>query len=314
VSLEARQREARRFRKMPALVQRRTKAGIRQHGPAYLLVLPASAAIGLLVFYPLALSVWDSLHVNNLLLPDHDFVGLRNYTHVLTDPAFVRAARNTGGYFAIVTVGSLLVGSAMAFFLRGVTRFRAAMLVVILLPWAIPGTVTGALWSLIFNPETGLLNGVLVGLRLTSEPVLWMGGTKTAIVAISLTLIWQIAPITAVIVLAGLESIPDTIYEAAAVDGAIGYRVLLRITLPLLRPALAIALLQASVAGIGAFDQIVVLNGYSPDTISVVMQLYLYAFRDFDFGYGIAASMVVTVAALVVSIVYLKSLYREVSY
>ena len=287
---------------------------LRRHAAAYLLVLPAVAVIGVLVFYPLALSIWDSLHVDNLLLPDHHFIGARNYTDVLTDPAFRRAAKNTVGYFALVTVGSILVGGGMAFYLHGVTRFRAVMLVIILPPWAIPGTVNGALWSLIFNPETGLLNGLLVGLHLTSEPVLWMGGTTSAIVAISLTLIWQIAPITAVILLAGLESIPATIYEAAAVDGATGHRGFVRITLPLLRPALAIALLQASVAGIGTFDQIVVLNGNSPNTVSVVMQLYQYAFRDFNFGLGIAASMMVTVTALAVSVVYLKGLYREVAY
>ena len=298
----------------PATILQRIGAGARRYSAAYLLVGPATLVIGLLVFYPLALSVWDSLHVDNLLLQDHHFIGARNYKDVLTDPAFVHAAKNTVAYFALVTAGSVLVGASMAVFLRGVTRLRAAWLVVILLPWAIPGTVTGALWSLIFNPQTGLLDGLLVGLHLRSEPVLWMGGTASAIVAISLTLIWQIAPITAVILLAGLESIPTTLYEAAAVDGALSRRVFLRITLPLLRPALAIALLQASVAGIGAFDQIVVLNGYSPNTVSVVMQLYLYAFRDFNFGFGIAASMVVTVSALVVSVVYLKGLYREVAY
>jgi multiple sugar transport system permease protein len=299
---------------MPALALHRVRAGIRRAGRAYALLLPAMAVLGLLVFYPLGLSVWDSLHVDNLLLQDHHFVGIRNYTDVLTDPAFTHAAENTVSYFALVTAGSLLVGGAMAFYLHGMKRVRALALVIILLPWAIPGVVNGALWSLIFNPETGLLDGVLVGLHVTSKPILWMGGTTSAIVAISLTLIWQLAPITAIFLLAGLESIPGSIYEAAAVDAAVGYRVFLRITIPLLRPALAVALLWASVAGISSFDQIVVLNGYAPNTSSVVMQLYLYAFRDFNFGYGIAASMVVTAVALGVSLVYLKGIYREVAY
>jgi multiple sugar transport system permease protein len=299
---------------MPALALHRVRAGIRRAGRAYALLFPALTVLGLLVFYPLALSVWDSLHVDNLLLRDHHFVGLRNYTDVLTDPDFVHAAKNTVSYFALVTVGTLLVGGAMAFYLYGMKRLRALALVVILLPWAIPGVVNGALWSLIFNPETGLLNGLLVGSHLTSKPILWMGGTTSAIVAVSLTLIWQLAPISAIFLLAGLESIPGTMYEAAAVDGAVGYRVFLGITIPLLRPALAVSLLWASVAGISAFDQIVVLNGYAPNTSSVVMQLYLYAFRDFNFGYGIAASMVVTAVALGVSLVYLKGIYREVAY
>ncbi len=303
-----------RQRTMPAPTSPRVRAGIRNAGRAYALLLPTLAVIGLLVFYPLALSVWDSLHVDNLLLHDHHFVGLRNYTDVLTDSAFVHTAKNTLAYFVLVTVGSLLIGGGMAVYLHGMKRLRGLALVAILLPWAVPGTVNGALWSLIFNPETGLLNGLLVWMHIVSRPILWMGGTTSAIFAISLTLIWQLAPITAIFLLAGLESIPRTLYEAAAVDGAVGTRVFLRITVPLLRPSLAVALLWASVAGISAFDQIVVLNGYAPNTSSVVMQLYLYAFRDFNFGYGIAASMAVTAAALGVSLVYLKGVYREVAY
>jgi multiple sugar transport system permease protein len=277
---------------MPALALHGTRAGIWRYGRAYALLFPALAVLGLLVFYPLALSVWDSLHVDNLLLQDHHFVGLRNYTDVVT----------------------VLVGGAMAFYLHGMKRFRGLALAVLLLPWAIPGVVNGALWSLIFNPQTGLLDGLLVAAHVTSKPILWMGGTTSAVIAISVTLVWQLAPITAIFLLAGLESIPGGIYEAAAVDGAVGTRVFLRITIPLLRPALAVALLWASVAGISAFDQIAVLNGYAPNTLSVVMQLYLYAFRDFNFGYGIAASMLVTGAALGVSLVYLKAIYREVAY
>jgi multiple sugar transport system permease protein len=299
---------------MPALALHGTRAGIWRHGRAYALLFPALAVLGLLVFYPLALSVWGSLHVDNLLVQDHHFVGLRNYADVVTDPAFTHAARTTLSYFALVTVGTLLVGGAMAFYLHGMKRFRGLALAVLLLPWAIPGVVNGALWSLIFNPQTGLLNGLLVAAHVTSKPILWMGGTTSAVIAISVALVWQLAPITAIFLLAGLESIPGGIYEAAAVDGAMGTRVFLRITIPLLRPALAVALLWASVAGISAFDQIVVLNGYAPNTLSVVMQLYLYAFRDFNFGYGIAASMLVTGAALGVSLVYLKAIYREVAY
>ncbi|MDA8302367.1 MAG: sugar ABC transporter permease [Actinomycetota bacterium] len=298
----------------PASPGRRHLPLLRRHGAAYLMLLPAFAVIGGLVFYPLVLSVWDSLHVDNLLVPSHAFTGASNYTGVLTDSSFLHAALNTVWYLALTTVLSLVVGTAMAMFLHNVKHFRAILLAIIVLPWAVPGTVSGDLWSLIFNPQTGLLDGLLVGLHIVSYPILWMGGNISARVAISVTLVWQVAPITAVIVLAGLESIPPTLFEQAAVDGATGHRRFTRITLPLLRPALAIGLLEATVLGIGAFDQIVVLNGYSPGTLSAVEQLYLYAFQDFNFGYGIAASMVVTVATLLVSVFYLKGLYREVSY
>jgi multiple sugar transport system permease protein len=294
---------------------RRRRMRLRVSYPqAYLLILPAMAMIVILVFYPLALSVWDSLHDDNLLVQSHAFVGAQNYSAVVTSPEFQRAAYNTLGYLVLATLGSLIIGGATAFWLHGLARFRAIALAIVVLPWAVPGTVTGALWSLIFNPQTGLLDSILLSLHLINHPVIWLDGTLSGIIVVSITLIWQIAPITAVIMLAGLESIPGTLLEQARVDGASRLAVAWRIKLPLLRPALAIGLLEASILGIGAFDQIVVLNGYSPGTISVVMEVYLYAFQDFNFGQGIAASMIVTVVTLVVSVAYLKGLYREVAY
>jgi ABC-type sugar transport system permease subunit len=279
-----------------------------------LLLVPAFAVIGVLVLYPLGVSLWDSLHQDNALVFNHQFRGLHNYSVVWHDPAFLQAGLNTLGYLVVVTVGALLLGLGMAFWLHNVARFRAVALAVIVLPWAVPGIVTGALWSFIFNPVNGLLNGVLQGMGIINQPHIWLAGRLTGIFFISLTLIWQITPICAVIFLAGLESIPGELYEEAAVEGASAVDRLRLVTLPLLRPSLAIGLLQASVLAIGIFDQIVVLAGYAPGSISVVMQLYLYAFRDFNFGVGMAASMIVTLGTLLVSLIYIKGVYREVRY
>lgn len=289
--------------------------GRRRRGRApLLLLLPAFAVIGVLVLYPLGVSLWDSLHEDNALVFTHQFVGGRNYSVVLRDPAFLQAGLNTLGYLVVVTAGALLAGLGMAFWLHNVARFRAVALAIIVLPWAVPGIVTGALWSFIFNPVNGLLNGVLQGLGVINHPHIWLEGRLTGIFFISLTLIWQITPICAVIFLAGLESIPGELYEEASVEGAGAFATLRLVTLPLLRPSLAIGLLQASVLAIGIFDQIVVLAGYAPGSISVVMQLYLYAFRDFNFGVGMAASVIVTLGTLLVSLVYIKGVYREVRY
>jgi multiple sugar transport system permease protein len=267
-----------------------------------------------LVLYPLVASLWDSLHSDNLMLPSRAFTGLRNYSLVWHDPAFLQAGENTLGYLAIVTIGALLAGLGVAFWLHSLTRFRAAALTVVVLPWAVPGIVTGALWSFIFNPVDGLLNEVLVWAHVISHPQIWLEGRVAGIFFISLSVIWQITPVAAVIFLAGIESIPTELYEEAAVEGASRLEILRRVTLPLLRPSLAIGLLQASVLAIGVFDQVVVLAGYAPGSISVVMQVYLYAFRDLNFGIGIAASMIVTLGTLLVSLVYIKGIYREVSY
>jgi len=280
----------------------------------YLLVLPALAILAVLVLYPLVVSLWDSVHVDNLEIPSHAFTGASNYVHVLTDPAFTTASLNTLMYLAMATLGSLIGGMVIALWLHSLSRFRALFLIVIVLPWAVPGTVNGVLWSFIFNPTNGLLNAILTSTHLISHNINWLQGSVSGQVFVAVSLLWQIVPIAAVIFLAGLESIPRPLYEQATVDGASGFAVFGRITLPLLRPAMAIALLNAGILGISIFDQVYVLGGYAPATISAVVQIYLYAFQDFQFGIAIAASMIVTVATLLVSLFYLKVVYREVAY
>jgi ABC-type sugar transport system permease subunit len=271
------------------------------------------AILGVLVFYPLVISVYDSFHQDYLESPSHTFVGGANYVHIFTDPAFRGAAFNTVYYFLLASVGALLVGMAIALFLHVVGRPRMAFLTIIVLPWAVPGVVSGVLWSFIFNPTNGLLNAVLLDLHLIHHSVIWLENPTSAIVCISITLVWQIAPICAVIFLAGMEAIPPVLYEQASVDGSSGWRTFGNITLPLLRPALAIGLLDAGILGLSIFDQVYVLSGYAPASISAVIQIYLYAFQDFQFGFGIAASLVVTVVGLLLSFFYLKVVYREVA-
>ncbi|MHB8294849.1 MAG: carbohydrate ABC transporter permease [Acidimicrobiales bacterium] len=271
--------------------------------------------MAVLVGYPLILSLLDSLRVDNLIYPaDQRFIGISNYLTVLEDPHFRQAVANTLWYFGLVTVGCLMVGLVMATWLHSLARFRAALLAVVILPWAVPGVVNGLLWTFVFNPSNGLLDSLARWAQLIHSNVVWLAHPVIGRALISLTVVWQVAPITAVILLAGLESIPTDLYEQASVDGATRLGAFRRITVPLLRPALAIALVEAGVLGIGVFDQVYVLTGYAPTTMSTVIQIYLYAFQNLNFGTGIAASLMLTVGTLVISLAYLKLVYREVVY
>ena len=295
----------------PPPVPRRRQSSGRQ---AYALIAPCLVVIAVLVLYPLVRSLWDSVHVDNAVVASHAFTGLKNYSTAAGDPDFQHATKNTLFYLAFVTVGCLLAGLGIAVWLHNLRRVRALFLVIVVLPWAVPGTVTGILWSFIYSPTGGLLNSVLQRLHLLHHDVVWLQGSWSGLAFVSLSLIWQTTPIVAVIFLAGLESIPREIYEQAQIDGAGVVRRFWTITLPLLRPSLAIGMLEASVIAISLFDQAYVLTGYSPNTRSVIQQIYLYAFRQFNFGLGIAGSVLVTAATLVVSVAYLKGLYREVSF
>ena len=295
----------------PLPVRRRRR---QPHKQAYLLVAPCLLIIAVLVLYPLLVSLFDSVHVDNAVVASHAFVGSRNYTTVFSDPDFQRSAKNSAVYLAFTTFGCLLAGLGIAVWLHHVRRVRSFFLVIVILPWAVPGTVTGILWSFIYSPVGGLLNAVLQRLHLLHHDVLWLQGSWSGLAFVSLSLIWQTTPIVAVIFLAGLESIPQDLYEQAEIDGASGLKRFWTITLPLLRPSLAIGMLEASVIAISLFDQAYVLTGYAPGTTSVIQQIYLYAFREFNFGVGIAGSVIVTAATLLVSVAYLKGLYREVTY
>lgn len=294
--------------------RRRSAAGRlgRASGP-YWFVLPAVAFVAVLVLYPLALSLYSSVHVDNLLLPgNHAFVGVANYASILSDPSFVQTVGNTAVYFGFATAGAIVFGVPMAFWFHALHRGRGLFLSLLMLPWAIPGTVTGLLWSFIYNPISGLLNALLSMFHLIPHYVVWLNGSPSSLLFISVSLLWQVLPLSVIIFLAGLESIPQNLYESVAIDGGTRWQAVVRVTIPLLRPSLAIGLVEAGVLGIGAFDQIYVLTGYAPATKSVILQTYLYAFQDLNFGRGISAAMVVTAVTLLISVIYLKILYREV--
>lgn len=281
-----------------------------------LLVAPSALFIALLVLYPSIRSVIGSFQRYELTNPDRTFNGVQNYDSVLADTTFQQSLLNTAGYFVVVTVCVLLMGLVMALWLQSLHGVgRAIALTVIILPWSVPGAVAGVLWSFILNPTgTGLLNSVLKSLHLIGSYQAWLNMPVVGIVVIALTVAWSAAPLGVIILLAGLEGIPREIYEQSLVDGANRLKQFTSITLPLLRPAIAIVLLNSAVLSIGLFDQVYVLVGLDPSRITIAGQIYLYAFRDFNFGFGFAASVIATLMTAAVSLVYLKLVYREEEY
>ena len=281
-----------------------------------LLVAPSALVIAVLVLYPSISSIVGSLQRYELTNPDRAFTGLRNYSAVLTDTTFQRSLGNTAGYFLVITACVLLMGLVMALWLQSLRGpLRAVALTVIVLPWSVPGTVAGVLWSFILNPTgTGLLNSVLRSLSLIGSDQAWLNMPVAGIVVIALTVAWSGVPLGVIILLAGLEGIPREIYEQSLVDGASRTKQFVAITLPLLRPAIAIVLLNGAVLAIGLFDQVYVLVGLDPSKITIAGQMYLYAFRDFNFGFGFAASVIATAVTAAISLVYLKLVYREEEY
>jgi multiple sugar transport system permease protein len=295
--------------------------GQRDRGPntdklGWLLVAPAGIIILVLVLYPSVVSLIGSLAHYSLTDQDRSFVGIRNYVDVLTDTAFQRSAVVTFKYFVAISVGVLVVGLGIALWLQTLEgRVRGLALCVIILPWAVPGTVSGLLWSFIFKPTgSGLLNSILASLHLIGVDQAWLNMPTLGPLLISLTVIWSGAPLGVVIFLAALEGIPGSLYEQSLLDGAGPIRRFWEISLPLLRPAIGIVLVNAATLAIGLFDQVYVLVGVDPSKMTIAGSMYLYAFRDFNFGLGFASAVVAVLVTTLIAVVYLKGVYREVEF
>lgn len=281
----------------------------------YILTLPLMVVIAVLAVYPTALTFIDSLFHIDPLSPPESFVGLRNYTDVFSEPDVLTSWGNTALYVLFGVTLSTLLALVMALGLRSRFHGRGIMLAVLILPWALPAVVEGVTWAWIYDPSFGVLNSVLHSLHLIQTYQLWISGNQVAsIFFIELVQVWQITPLSAVLILASLQTIPPELYEAATVDGATERYTLRSITLPLIRPGLSIAIVQAIIQSFNVFDQVYVLNGNALTGRSIMMQTYLTAFSDLNFGQGYALSFLVTLATVIMSVGILAFVYRTVEF
>jgi multiple sugar transport system permease protein len=281
----------------------------------YALVAPLAAFIVALALIPAGMTIVQSFYRVQELNPPNKFNGLDNFRRLFGDDAVVTSIGNTALYVVIGVVLSTVLGIAMAVILQRHFRGRSVVIAVLILPWALPGVVEGIVWTGIWDSNTGLLNSVLTSLHLIDHYQVFLGQNRLlTIFAIELVHVWQITPLSALLVLAALQNIPADLYEAAEIDGCSPRSALLRITLPLARPGIAIAMVQAVIATLNVFDQPYILNGAAPTGASVTMQTYFISFQNLDFGEGYALSLLITIATLVVSLGVVKLVYRSVEF
>jgi multiple sugar transport system permease protein len=274
---------------------------VRRQGA--LMAAPAVAILGGVAVVPVLAAVWLSLHRSIVVFHEQRFVGLANFRFLAADGRFW-SALGTTAYFTVVAVGAeLLLGLPVALLLqRGGGLLRAA----VLLPWAIPTAVSARMWAWLFNAQYGVLHRLAPGID-------WLGNPRTALHAAILVDVWKTTPFVALILLAGLQSIPEDVYEAADVDGAGRARVFASITLPLLRPAVLVALLFRSLDAFRVFDAIYVLTEGGPANATETLSIYAYKtlMRSGDFGYGSTLSVATFACVLVIGIAFVRLLGKE---
>jgi multiple sugar transport system permease protein len=281
----------------------------------YALVTPLALFIVALALFPAGVTIVQSFFRVDELNPPTTFNGLDNFRHLFADGSVRSSLLNTGLYVLIGVALSTVLGIVMAVTLQRPFRGRSALIAVLILPWALPGVVEGIVWTGIWDSNTGLLNSVLASAHLTSEYQVFLGQHRfLTIFAIELVQVWQMTPLSTLLILASLQNIPGELYEAAVLDGCSPWAALRRITLPLARPGIAIAMVQAVIATINVFDQPYVLNGSADTGASLTMQTYFISFQNLDFGEGYALSLLITVATLILSLGVVKLVYRQVEF
>src|SRR3954451_9009510 len=275
------------------------------------MVLPAVLAVGGLIGYPLVRGFERSLQAASTLGFAPHYVGLRNYDQVLHDPTAREALRHTAEYVVLAVALELVLGVAIAVTLRRLFPGRGIVLAVLVLPWALPSVVSGVLWRRVFDPDNGLLNSLLLRLDLIDQPHVWLAGGRWAIAFITLVHVWGVLPLVSLILLAGLQSVPEEFYNAASVDGAGAWLQFRHITLPLLRPSLAIAATIGTLLAIAIFDEVYVLNGTALNTRSVLIQVYNTTFVEADFAHGMALAFLLAAATALLGSAYVLALRRS---
>jgi ABC-type sugar transport system permease subunit len=285
---------------------------IEERRLGWLLVAPALVVIAGIALFPLAWTVWESIHLHDLRMPwrGRPFVGLENYVAIAGDRRFWASMGHTVFFTGTSITLELLLGLFLALAMNRSFRGRGLVRAAVLVPWAIPTVVAALLWRFLFDTEAGIANALLVGAGVLEEPIVWFIRAATAWVPVILADVWKTTPFVALLLLAGLQNIDESLYEAASVDGAGPWWQLRYVTLPLLKPAILVVLIFRTLDAFRVFDLIYVLTGGGPGTATEPIALYTFnvLLQNLQFGYGSALSVIVFLVTFGIAVLYIKGL------
>lgn len=281
----------------------------------YLLLAPMIFIMGVLVFYPIFATFSISLKKWKLTSPgDIHYIGLKNYTEILQSDSFRYSMQNTLFILLFVVVFTTILGCLIATFLNVDVKCSGILLALSILPWALPPFVNGILWKFVFFSGYGFMNKLLMGLGLIGQPIEFLSARWSLLLIVSIVVVWRSTPLMALVILAGRQSVPDSVYEAAKVDGGNRGTIFFYVTVPLMLPFVGVGLTSTSVTAINVFDEIVALSGYSDLGKNILMESYLTTFEFLNFGKGAAVTYIVMFCAFILGVFYLRSLNKEVEF
>lgn len=279
-------------------------------------LLPALTVMAIVVLLPVLQTVRLSLESYVLYDPDAEaFIGIGNFVAILRDEVFWISLGHSAAWIVGVVGLQFLLGLVTALLLNQSFWWRGVARALVIIPWALPSVIIGLMWTWMYDFNLGILNDVLIRLGLLSQPLAWLARPDTALGAVMLTLIWQGFPFFAVTILAGLQTVPAELYEAAEIDGANPMQTLVHVTLPSIADVVATALLLRTIWVANSLDVILVMTGGGPGYATHTLPLYAFlkAYSSMEFGYGAALALLTTLMLIAVVWLYVRRASRELA-
>ncbi|WP_265110793.1 carbohydrate ABC transporter permease [Halosolutus halophilus] len=280
---------------------------------AALLLAPVLTYLFVISYYPIADTVWTSLHSGSVMpTREQQFVGLEHYRSVLSSPSFWNSFWVTLIYTFVSVPIEMVLGLGVALLINRDFWGRYVALVAILFPWALPTIINAQIWSWLFHGEYGVINDLLIRVGILESAYPFLSDPDIALASMLFVTIWKTTSFVALILLAGLASIPDNLYEAARIDGASKVKQFWYVTLPLLKPVILVALIFRTLPAFQAFGLPYGLTGGGPgeSTTTLVLWAHSQTFTRFEFGEGAAAATIITLVAMVICLIYVMTLYE----
>ena len=283
------------------------KKSISRKTFAILMESPTFVILTVLSIYPFVYTLYYSLTNFYYISKDGlDFVGLKNYADLVRNPYFIRAVINTIKFTVACTLLETVAGVAVAVYVNGLRHFKKTMRTILLLPNLLPPVTAALIWKIMLSNNYGIINDFL---RFMHIPVFnWFFDTRTAMPVIILIDVWQCMPFVFLLIYASLQTVPQTLYEAAKIDGANKWHEFRYITMPCISGAVVLCLLLRTIDSFRMFDKINILTGGGPanTTATITQFIYTYGIKSLKFGYGSAGAVVMAAIVLLLSIQYIK--------
>lgn len=272
----------------------------------YFLIIPTLIVILVVAVYPIIDSIWLSLLDNPLLPSGATFVGLQNYVQLLGNSLYRDAVARTVTFTVVSVAFETVLGLGVALLINKTFPGRSLVRAAILVPWAFPTIVSAYIWLLMYNDQTGIITYILQSFHLLALGDTLIGSSTGVIIAAVITDVWKTTPFMALLLLAGLQTIPNELYEAASVDGSSRWQQFWTITLPMLRNVLLIALLFRTLDAIRVFDLFYAYGQRSAPSMASYADLNMFTGTTADFAPGVASAVVIFVFGIIISLVFVS--------